>query len=74
MKKKILLFGLMMASMASLPQAQERPSGSIVPEEVLDTPQRLSLEEAVDFAVQHNKSLQISNLDVDLQQIGRAHV
>ncbi len=68
MKKKILLFGLMMASMASLPQAQERPSGPIVPEEVLDTPQRLSLEEAVDFAVQHNKSLQISNLDVDLQQ------
>ncbi len=32
-----------------------------------DTPQRLSLEEAVNFAVEHNKELQASQLDIELR-------
>lgn len=62
MKKKTILLGLLLAGMWSWPHAQE----AAVAEE--NAPQHLSLEDAVDFAVQHNKSLRIANMNVDLQQ------
>lgn len=68
MKKKTFLLGVMMATIWPFSYAQEQRSDQTVPEEALNAPQHLSLEEAVDFAVQHNKSLQISHMDVELQQ------
>lgn len=69
MKRKNIILGLMTAGLLSLSpllRAQEQRSGQAVLEEALDAPQHLSLEDAVDFAIQHNKSLQASQLDIAL--------
>ncbi|MCM1041981.1 MAG: TolC family protein [Bacteroides sp.] len=70
MKRRTLILGLMMAGLLPLSpfsRAQEQRSDQAVLEEAaLEEPQHLSLEEAVDFALEHNKSLQASRLDIDL--------
>ncbi|MDE5574931.1 MAG: TolC family protein [Bacteroidales bacterium] len=69
MKRKTIILGLItigLWSLSPLSRAQEQRSDQTVPEEATDAPLHLSLEDAVDFALEHNKSLQASQLDIAL--------
>ena len=69
MKRKNIILGLItigLWSLSPLSRAQEQRSDQTVPEEATDAPLHLSLEDAVDFALEHNKSLQASQLDIEL--------
>ncbi|MCH5243298.1 MAG: TolC family protein [Lentimicrobiaceae bacterium] len=69
MKRKKLLLCLTAIGVWSLPpfsRAQEQGSYQGVPEEATDAPLHLRLEDAVDFAIENNKTLQSSQLDIEL--------
>lgn len=75
MKRKNAIL-LSTAALLLLPvgiKAQNRTSKSekaqqTVVDSITSCPQSLSLDDAVEFALEHNKSLQVSQLNVDLQQ------
>ena len=69
MKRKKLLLCLTAIGVWFLPpfsRAQEQDSYQGVPEEATDAPLHLRLEDAVDFAIENNKTLQSSQLDIEL--------
>lgn len=78
MKRKNIILGLALLTGGTLWQAVAMPSvqEEVVVQRTKDEPedeavgetQRLSLEEAVEFAIEHNKTLKSSRLDVELQK------
>ena len=69
MKRKKLLLCLAAVGLWAIPpflRAQEQAEDQSVPQEVTDAPLHLRLEDAVDFAIENNKTLQSSQLDIEL--------